>query len=296
MWWMFFLSILAFSFWGETAEMTLDQFFGGLPVALYLKFCCLIGVCYLYLQMLREVGSYPLKRTPLDYVAPSAISLGLVSFVVFAFLRPIPIDDLRFIIIGTRDAVVLLFIGSAFLRGTLIMRLQEQVLAMRFKQAAIVLFFTCFAITTLGSISAAVMTILRIGDAKLASTVLQPFIYPSVFFFIVMLVPYRWYGGLLHLQRLFTYYRIKRIVRLVTQTTGTQPDLYTPRTVWNRPGELELAIYRAVIGILDSYPLLRDTQSAHSLFSEIHQLVSTNTDYADLVGALARLPYDRSHS
>ena len=46
------------SFWGRAAEAALDQYFEGQPVALYLKFICLIWVCHLYLQMLQEVGSY----------------------------------------------------------------------------------------------------------------------------------------------------------------------------------------------------------------------------------------------
>ncbi len=41
-WLQFFLSILAFSFWGEAAEASLDHHFGNLPVALYLKYVCLI--------------------------------------------------------------------------------------------------------------------------------------------------------------------------------------------------------------------------------------------------------------
>ena len=36
-WLMFFLSILACTFWGEAAEMALDRYLGGLPVALYLN-------------------------------------------------------------------------------------------------------------------------------------------------------------------------------------------------------------------------------------------------------------------
>ncbi len=74
-WLMFFLSILAFTFWGEAAEASLDQHFHHLPVALYLKYVCLIGVCQLYLQMLRDIGSYPQNRTLLDYVAPTTSAL-----------------------------------------------------------------------------------------------------------------------------------------------------------------------------------------------------------------------------
>lgn len=288
-WLMFFLSIVAFTFWGEAAEALLDQHFHHLPVALYLKYVCLIGVCHLYLQMLREVGSYPQSRTGLDDLAPTAIGLGLLSFVGHALFEPVPQAKLRFIIIGARDLVVLLFIVFGFLHGTLLMWRQEQVLAMRLKQIAIMLFFACFAITTFGSMSAAVMTILHLGDAPAAARALQPFIYLAVFFFALMLVPYRWYTSLLHLQRLYTYYRLKRVEQVVTQMAGTPPDPHTPQRVWLRPGELELAIYRTVISILDCYPMIRDTGETNQLVAEIHYCIRRHPDYADLVGALTAI-------
>lgn len=288
-WLMFFLSTLAFTFWGEAAETSLDQHFHHLPVALYLKYACLIVVCHLYLQMLREVGSYPQIRTGLDDLAPTAIGLGLLSFVLYALFEPIPIADLRFIVIGARDLVVLLFIVFGFLRGTLSMWRQEQVLAMRLKQIAIVLFFVCFAITTFGSMSAALMTVLHVSDAPAAARVLQPFIYPAVFFFALMLVPYRWYAGVLHLQRLYTYYRLKRVEQVVTQLAGTSPDPHALSNVWLRPGELELAIYRSVISVLDCYPMIRHTGEANQLVAEIHHCVLHHPDYADLVGALTAI-------
>lgn len=288
-WLMFFLSILAFTFWGEAAEVSLDQYFHHLPVALYLKYVCLIGVCHLYLQMLREVGSYPQSHTLLDDLAPTAIGLGLLSFVLYARFEPIPLAELRFIVIGARDLVVLLFIVFGFLRGTLSMWRQERVLAMRLKQIAIVLFFACFAITTFGSMSAAVMTILHLGDAPAAARVLQPFIYPAVLFFALMLVPYRWYAGVLHLQRLYTYYRLKRIEQVVTQLAGTPPDPHTLQNVLTHSGELELAIYHTVISILDCYPMIRHTGEANQLVAEIHHCVLHHPDYADLVGALTAI-------
>jgi len=288
-WLMFFLSILAFTFWGEAAEAALDQHFHHLPVALYLKYVCLIGVCHLYLQMLREVGSYPQSRTLVDDLAPTAIGLGLLSFVLYARFELVPIADLRSIVIGARDLVVLLFIVFGLPRGTLLMWRQERVLAMRLKQIAIVLFFACFAITTLGSMSAALMTILHVGDAPAAAKVLQPFIYPAVFFFALMLVPYRWYAGVLHLQRLHTYYRLKHVEQVVTQLAGTPPDPHTLPNVWLRPEELELAIYRTVISILDCYPMIRHTGEANQLVAEIHHCVRRHPDYANLVGALTAI-------
>jgi hypothetical protein len=139
-WMMYFFSILACTFWGAEAERALDQFFDGLPVALYLKYICLIAVCHLYRQMLREVIALP-QSVFLDYLGPAAIGLGLLSFIIWIIWQPIPLEDLRFIIIGARDATIVIYIMGSFLRDTVVMLREEQVNAMQFKQTAIVLFF-----------------------------------------------------------------------------------------------------------------------------------------------------------
>lgn len=284
-WGMFLLSVLAFTFWGEAAEAALDQYFHQLPVALYLKYVCLISVCHLYHQLLRQVGGLPRQRTGLDYLAPAAVGLGLLSFVLNAIYVPLPKAELRYIVIGARDMVVSVFILWGFLRGTLVMWQQERVLAMRLKQTALLLFFVCFLITALGSVSAAVMTLLRQGDAALAAGFLQPFLYPAVMFFALTLVPYRWYSGLLHLQRLCTYYRLKCMERWLARRVGTQPNQHQVRVWWLQSAALELAIYRTVISILDEYPLLRDVSRQD--FVRLHRCVLQHREYNDLVNALA---------
>ena len=288
MWLLFFLSILALSFWGRAAEASLDQYFDGQPVALYLKYICLIGVCHVYLQMMQEVGSYRSRFGFLHYLAPTAIGLGLLSFILYVLFEPIALPDLRLIIIGARDAVVLAFIGFGFLWSTLSMWRNEQVAAMRFKQTCILLFFGSFAMTTLGSISAAVMTIFRVGDAAYAAQVFQPFVYPTVLFFMLMLFPYRWVTMLIYLQRLYTFYRLKRVERLIMSHLDPSTALQSRDlgAVWRQPERLELAIYQSVIVILDCYPLLK---GADHLYARIERCATHSTDYSDLVLALAAI-------
>ncbi|QPC81726.1 hypothetical protein G4Y79_18825 [Phototrophicus methaneseepsis] len=257
MWLLFFLSILALSFWGRASEAALDQRFGGQPVALYLKFICLIWVCHLYLQMLQEVGSYRSRFGLLNYLAPAAIGLGLLSYILYVLFEPIMLTDLRLIIIGARDTVVLAFIGFGFMWSTLSMWRNEQIAAMRFKQTCILLFFGSFAMTTLGSISAAVMTIFRVGDSAYAAQVFQPFVYPTVLFFMLMLFPYCWIALLIYPQRLYTFYRLKRVERLIMDQLDTSAALQSRSlgAVWRQPERLEMAIYQTVIVILDCYPI-----------------------------------------
>jgi hypothetical protein len=286
-WLLYLLSILAFTFWGEAAEASLDRHFNNLPVALYLKYVCLIWVCHLYLHMLQEVGSAPQRCDLLCRLPPVAIGLGLFSLIAYALLAPVAAADLRYLVIGARDAVVLVFIVFGFLAGTLAMWRQERVAAMRLKQTAILLFFASYAISTFGSISAALMTLFQVGDADAAARALQPFLYPAICFFVLMLIPYRWYAGLLYIQRLATYYRLKRLERVLIRRSGSRPDPHAVGWLLPRPDELEVAIYRTVISILDGYLILQDTQPAHGLLADLQRCITKNRDYSNLVGALA---------
>ncbi len=59
------------------------------------------------------------------------------------------------------------------------------------------------------------------------------------------------------------------------------------KAILPRSGDLELAIYRTVISILDCYPAIQDMNDDGGLFARIHQCVTDNPDYGNLVGALA---------
>lgn len=286
-WLLYLLSVLAFTFWGATAEMSLDRHFGGQPVALHLKAVCLIGVCHLYRQMLRETDPAGHTGVGLDWLAPAAVGLAALSLLLYAWNAPVALPELRLIVIGARDAVVLTFILTAFLSGTWRLWQREGVPAMRLKQSAILLFFISYGITSLGSVSAGMMTVLGMGDAEQAAQLLQPFLYPTLFFFVLMLVPYRWYSGLFYLQRLLTYYRLLRLERALIRCMPLSPACERERDMIAGSGRLELAIYRTVIAILDSYPNLRDTEEGLMTFAAIQACVKDNPAYPDLVEALA---------
>jgi hypothetical protein len=288
MWSQYFLSVLAFTFWGDSAEQLLDQYFYGLPMALYLKYICLIWVCHLYLQMLKDVTPSLHIPAALDHVFPMMVGLGLVSFAMYAVFHPIPLMDLRYVVIGLRDAVILIYIVFGLGAGTWAMRGQEQVFAMRLKQTAVVLFFIFFTLTAVGSISAMVMTAFHVGDAAFAAHVMEPFVYPAALCFVITLVPYRWYAVLLHVKRLMIYYQLRQVERTVVPLAGTPGNRYTMSHLVLHPAHLELAIYRTVIAILDSYALIdRGSQSVAPIFVRIERCAQTNPDYADLVNALA---------
>lgn len=296
LWFMFFLGIFACTLWGESAEMALDRHLYNLPVALYLKYISLIAICHLYRPLLRDVGTLSVNSRLLDYLAPVAISLGILSFFVYIWLEPFPRQDLRYLVIGARDAVILTFILAGFYRGTVEMWLRERVPPMRLKQAFIVLFFSSFAISTVGSIMAAIQTLFQIGDPAHTASVLQPVVYLVIFFFILMLIPYRWYMVLPHVRDLWHYYQLKRLERRVFQLARAKPNHHPLPQIILHAGQLELEIYRTVISILDGYSLLPTVANAHDLTHAIKECVADNPEYSDLIVALTRCTHVRSHS
>ena len=288
-WTMFLLSALSFSLWGPEAEAAVDRYASSLPLALYVKYACLIWVCHVYWQLLVELVPGVGQRWLLDYLGPAALVSGMLSLALWMWLEPVTRYQLRYLVIGARDAVVLTYILAGFLSGTAALRRREQVPAMRLKQAAIVLFFISYGVSTLGAILAGVMTLAGVGDPARAAQALQPFLYPTARFFALMAMPYRWYDGLFCAQRLVTYYRLRRLERALA---GRVPDW--PRTTGAQYGRLwwgglDLAIYRTVIAILDGYRLLEELEDGAEVCARIDACVAEHGRYADLVEALAEV-------
>lgn len=217
-WLMYFWSILACSFWGRAAENQLDQFFAGLPVALYLKYVCLISVCHLYRQMQRDVLGLPYSFW-IDNLWTAATSIGILSLIGYAWFKPISLEALRYIVIGARDAVIVTYILGAFLNGIHILLKQETDAIIRFKQRCIALFFIFFAVSAVGSISAAVFTLLGVSGAAEAAQIMQPWLYLAILLFISSLLPYSWIAPILVYRRICLYRRIRRLEREVYELT-----------------------------------------------------------------------------
>ena len=78
-WLIFFLCCLAFTFWGKSSELALDRYFGYRPVALLVKYVCLIIEAHLFYDLLNDVKPNH-ALIPMRWIAPVAIVAGLVGF------------------------------------------------------------------------------------------------------------------------------------------------------------------------------------------------------------------------
>lgn len=288
LWIIFFFCCLAFTFWGENAELVLDRFFNNQPVALLLKYICLISVAYLFHALLNEVKPDH-ALIPIKWLSPIAIIVGLASFFLHNIYTPFPATDLRFLYIGGRDAIVMVYALASFIPGTISMQRDETVNIMRFKLNLIILLSLCFVVTAVGSIIAALLTLGKIGDPGIAALAVQPFVVLGIILFVLIMIPHRWLGGIIHLKRFYIYHRLHRLEKRMLSEIGLASNNHLKLSALFYPKELELAIYRSTISLLDFYPMLAYEKTSYALYSNLQKCVETIPVYDDLVQEMTQL-------
>lgn len=288
LWLVFFLCCVAFTFWGENSELILDHFFAYHPVALLVKYMALISVAHLFFALLNDVRPDH-ALVALKWLSPIAIAAGLSCFFIYVKYTPIPREDLRFVFIGARDGVVMIYALLSFIPGALAIRRAETVPAMRFKLNLLILCSLSFVVTALGSVVAVLFMLTQTGDPASAAAAVQPFVLAGIVFFVLIMIPYRWFLGLFQLRRFYTYQQLLGLQQRMWKQIGLRSGNNIGLSLLTQPGELELAIYRVIISVLDTYPLLADDANGQALYDNLCSCVKTSPNYDDLVQKMARL-------
>jgi hypothetical protein len=117
----------------------------------------------------------------------------------------------------------------------------------------------------------------------------RPFVYVGFIAFLITMMPYRWLSWCFLLPRWLVYRRLYRLERFVIRHVNGQTTERQPIYKLQRVDEMELAIYRTVISILDQYPLLRSPAHTPSLYNRIQQATRPENDYPELIRTLASL-------
>lgn len=286
-WLLFFLWTVPFSLWGEETEHLINGYFGGLPVALYLKGACMMLTFHGYALVLRPMRPATPFQRALDWLTPMALVLMFSSFVWYA-QNPdaLSYEALRFRLIGVRDAVMGLLVVFVFVPYTLRMYRNEINPPLRLKQLAAAVCFICFGMNTLGGMLAAMMNLLDRPDAEAIYAIFFPCIYLGFVAFIITLAPYRWLAVLIQPDRWWIYYRLRRLeYQIAMGMHGKTTDRLTLRRLL-RIDEMELAIYRSIISILDQYQRLPD---APNTIRQLRTLVREEYAYAEFMNRLTKV-------
>lgn len=292
MWQIFFLWNVAFLLWGEPTERLIDPLFNDLPVTLYLKSACMLLAFHLHYLVLKPLKPDARHHQFLTYLAPGVLVIGLISFVYYSMYQPMTYSQMRFLLVAARDMAMLVTVLIVFIPYTLLMLKRETHPPMKVKQVAALTCFTCYATVALSGIGAGVVTLAGGANAADVASVTNPVVYVAFVAFIVLLMPYRMLSWMFYLERLIVFRRLRKLERTITEAGSLEAAHSLALRNALNPDELELAVYRTVISILDKYFLLRSMPRRSQLHDQIQSLVDQNKEYPELVQELARIPIE----
>lgn len=278
--WALVLTIgLSLSLWTTATEVWLNQWFGGQPVAQFVKYTGLILAVYVYTTLQRrsldEAGSW-LQRS----LAPFMIAVGLAGLAWHIHQPIVAQADIDFLIAAVRDGVISLYIMLFGLPDLLVLFRREQVRVMKLKMIFLSGLKLAYLVKSVGAVLAARAAVRNVGDPEAILIAFDPAIYVGICAFLLVLVPYRWILGTLQVDRWYIYYRLRRLYQRLVPSTDEMR-----RFGWVGLRNLEQEIYRILIAILDYYPLSEDA----SLRRQIEGTVQETTHYDELVQEMVKI-------
>lgn len=289
-WIQVFLCLVAFTLFGEQAEQAIDRLFLGKPITLYVKSVALLGMIQLYEQTLQSINQAVEHYALLRWLGSGAI-LFLTAVFGLYFISPwMPLSDFRLEMIALRDAVMCIYNIFSFLPNGWSFWKREQVQSMKLKHAASMVCCTSYLVVSVGSIGAALLVLAhRPNHVDVLIQTFLPAIYLVAASFLLMLLPQRRPRIFSYPARLLIYWRLRQIENRVRHFGAIRnPNLQT-RWVILDPEQLELAIYRSLIFVLDYHPFIRVSEEGEALYSAIHQIVRSPNSYPDLVNEIIKL-------
>jgi len=198
-------------------------------------------------------------------------------------------EQFRYLFIAARDGVVTVYILMSFIPGILGMYREETVKMMRLKMIFLLLLCTCFLITSLGSLIAFVWVMTDWGNPSIPASLVQPFVVAGMIFFILTMIPYRWFLRLVHFRQFYIYQRLRDLEKRIFQKIGKDISQTPEFQIMQDLKNLELQIYRTTISILDHYPLLLKYDTTASLHDELDDCKQNAPDYDKLIRRLSRI-------
>jgi|GEM_PF-6214680 hypothetical protein len=287
-WMIYFACCIAFSFWGESSEIALDQVVGFDHVAVFIKYSALSIVAHLFYLLLRDVKPDH-SLIPMNHIVTMTLSAGIFGLIVANQSTILTTEQFRYLFIAARDGVVTLYILMSFIPGILGMYRAETVKLMRLKLVFILLLCACFIVTTIGSLTAFVWSVTGWGNPSVPASMVQPFVVGGMVCFILTMIPYRWFLRLVHFRQFYIYQRLrdleKRIFQKIDKDIRQTPKFQMMQDLKS----LELQIYRTTISILDHYPLLLKYDTTATLHDKVDDCKQNAPDYDKLIRRLTRI-------
>jgi hypothetical protein len=282
-WIQLLLAGMVFTFQGETAEQHVNRLFGGFPISLYAKYYGMLLWFFLYYRMVRSI--FMSSRTSHFW---SGFFIGLSLLGALSIPLMMMTDNrilLRDLITGMRDTGLVIPTIVLFVPFTWRLWKQEKIQGMRTKQFALLMCYSSYVFIALGNIANAIFSAASIELSPIISALSAPFLLICCIAFLLLFIPFRWLSISFFPSRLLMYLRLKRLETYVVDAVSNPHFIDKRYRLYLRPDLLELAIYRAVINILDHYLRLKEP-SLLALRDQIEAVVQNNPSYAELVEGL----------
>lgn len=287
-WMIYFICCIAFSFWGESSEIALDQSVGFDHVAVFIKYSALSIVAHLFYLLLWDVEADH-SLTPMKRIVYMTLSMGIFGLIFANQSNILTTEQFRYLFIAARDGVVTFYILMSFIPGILGLYRAETVKMMRLKLIFILSLCACFLITSLGSLMAFIWAVTNWGNPAVPASLVQPFVVAGMLCFILTMIPYRWFLRLVHFRQFYIYQRLRDLEERIFQKIDKEIS-QTPKFQMTQDlKSLELQIYRTTISILDHYPLLLKYDTTASLHDEVDDCKQNAPDYDKLIRRLTRI-------
>ncbi|TVR25294.1 MAG: hypothetical protein EA396_00150 [Anaerolineaceae bacterium] len=283
-WLQMLLALLVFSLNGEAREQRLDAHFNDWPLAFYLKYFGMVLWFYLYYRLIRDV----LRRVSyIDTVFYAVFVIGVLSIPSMLLVEERTLR--RHVMVGVRDFFLLIPALTLFIPGTRLLAEREHVVGMKAKQQWIVFCYSVYSMIAVGNVIKAGLVFIDVDAIVTLERVFTPLLFPAAVAFFFLLLPNRWLLMLHTPLRLYQYWRLYRLERYVLKSVGATEHARRPSLALVRMSELELAIYRATINILDYGLLLEHDPRCRRLYAEIQEAGQLDDSYGLLVKRLAKV-------
>ncbi|MEQ8677206.1 MAG: hypothetical protein RLP44_08635 [Aggregatilineales bacterium] len=286
-WLLFFLWNIAFTLWGDETEIALNQFFSGMPLALFIKSGCMLLTFYLYYLLLKPVRPSRLLYGFLDLLCPIMMVIGAIWYVFYGASLMGDYSNQRFLVIGIRDFVMTIYAIVIFIPYTLIMLSRERHAPMKVKQTAALTCFCCYLIVASAGMAAGITAQFGHADVEQIARTGDPAVYIGLIAFMVTMIPYRWLEILFQARRMMLYWKLRRLEQYVTRDVDARlrPPIFQDRVV--KPENLELVLYQLMISILDHYHLIEKYPRYGDLYQQLEAIQQMNYSYPTLLRRLA---------
>ncbi len=286
-WAIFFLVYFIALLTVDSIEAWIDLRMGGFPLATLVRSLLMLFTAQLYFLAIQTMYARPTLGRYLSRLTTADAGLCIGFFVGSMAFHLTSRDVIIYVIKDFRDVIMAAWTMLIFVPVSVKLWRNERVRPMKLHRVIDLAFWAAFLTETVAGIAFSLALVLnprweiRLLALDRVST------YLCYLLILTALMPYRWLMPVFYPRKVLLYLRLRQLQRVVEQESYGQSSSSGLASTLSHPDEIELAIYRTTIAILDTYPSMKGT--GRVLQEQIQRLVETDQEYSKLVQQMASL-------